>query len=162
MKTTDYKDYLEEVYKEFEDVDEASIRMIVRHGLVRIGIYRKANMDIFLYNNMEGLYYYMGELMNKDPANDYKKRKKYINKLRLLYRIQRRQYDGQVYFGLTDQEYEKYLTSKTLDKVILYRILKECEANRFRTHFFKLKLDEFPHWRRTFEEYDTQHAEKIK
>lgn len=161
MKETTYKDYLSKVYDEFKDVDESSIRMIVRHGLSRIGIYKTNGLDVFLYNNKEKLYYYMGDMLNKDASNGGIKDAKQRKKLRLIYRISRNKYDGYQYFGLTEEEYKQWLINPVLDKVVLYRILKECQIHRGWKHFFKLKIDECTYWRRTYENFDTTNAEKI-
>jgi len=162
MKQTTYKDYLDKVYDEFPDVDKASVRMIVRHGLSRIGIFRLNCMDIFLYNNMEQLYYYFGEVMLKEDRFKLRKAIKLRTKIRLIYKLAKVPHDGYYYFGLTEEEYQKQKDKPIIDEVKVYRIYEECKIYRLRKHFFRVKLEEEGYyWQRTLTNYETTNTEYI-
>ena len=120
MKTTTYKDHLKEVYEEFDQVDEVSIRAIVRHGLSRLAFFKTNGVDIFLANKQEDLYYYMGDHTDTRVDHQTKKDKKHRKKLRILHSLRKLPYEGYYYVGLTEEQQATYLLNNALDDVTLY------------------------------------------
>lgn len=162
MKLTGYKDYIDEVYNEFPDVDKASIRSIVRHGLGMLHFFQRNGHDTYLNNNREDKYYYFG-----DTSHDMQKRwaislKKTRKKMRLVHSLKKIPFEGVYYFGLTDEQYEQHLKGLPIDLVFMYRLEEETKIKKANTHFFKEKVEGVRSWKLRKENYETTNAEYIQ
>lgn len=161
MEIVGYNKYLEDLYKEFPDVDEKSIRDVVRHGLGLLGMFRKNNHDIYLNNNTENLYYYFGEVTNDVDKRFKLSRKKVRKKMRLVYNLTKPTYSGYYYFSLNDENFTKHENGETIDKVYMFKILAEAKLSKFSKHLFRVKMNETSKWFILKENYETNSAEHI-
>jgi len=159
MITVDYKYYLDDLSKEFPDVDKKALRDLVRHGLTKLSAFKRYDHDIFLNNPNGSRYIYMGMI-----TNDLEKRKlrefyRVRHKYRALYRIAKTQYDGYYYFGLSEEDYQKHLKKEPIPKVVITRLFKETELYTIARHFFRIKMDKISDWLFVEENYETSSAE---
>lgn len=146
MKAVNYNEYIDKVREEFPDVDEASIKRIVKHGLFMIAALRKHDQDILINNNHDKSYYYFGEIGNTDAKRMEICNKKLRKKKRLLYKLNKTEYSGRYYFGLTDEDYSLFQAGEPISVVYLYRILDEAKISRRCSHFFEVEMEDPIKW----------------
>lgn len=162
MKVTSYKDYLDKVYEEFDQVDKKSIDIIVRHGLVKMQMLASRGIDMMLRNDKEGLYYYVGDGYSDAPDYAKKLRRKAARKYRILHLFRKQPYSGYYYFGLSSEEYEKWTSGEPQEFVRFFRVVRESEFWRNRPHQFRIKMDDPFSWMVMIENPDISKAEYIK
>ena len=125
---------------------------------------------------------YIGKIFNdKLKFFNYRILKESI-KLRIKYKRAKTQWDGYYYFGLSDEEFEQYLTnfrefgqgnkSKgarrrkiTFPKIKCYKLLEECKIHPINKHIFKLKYPEdvgFTFWKENYATYNAQYILRRK
>lgn len=160
MKLTTYKDYLDKVYEEFEDVDEQSIRAVVRHGLAMLAFMRNKGQDIYINNNRKAKYYYFGDVSHTQEKRYRIMYKKLRNKLRIMSALRKEPFDSVYYFSLTEEQYQQHLNEGKVDRVILYRLEKEAKLSK-KPYVFKFKIEDSRAWFRVYEDFDTTNAETI-
>lgn len=93
---------------------------------------------------------YFGKTFNDDSlyAKYYRLKKKL--KLRLLYTAKKPIWDGYYYFGLNEEEYQKYIPEKNgrfkqkikFDIIHCYKIYEEAFVCKSTKYVFRLKLNE--------------------
>ena len=103
-------------------------------------------------------------------------------KLRIKYKRAKIQWDGYYYFGLSEEEFQEYLSNfknsgmgnaskgrrrrKTVFKKIkCYKLLEECKLQNINKHIFKLKYPEdvgFTFWKENYATYNAQYILRRK
>lgn len=152
------KDYLEQVYEAFPQVQKRDINTILVFSWKSLYLHNSYGGDTIMIDN--GFWLYIGNL-KKDPMDHffYYIRKLTV-KLRVLYRRKRKEWDGYYYFALSNTQYQHYLDQKkkkgrprkyfNFGSVYLYEILDECKINEcYKKYIFripyisKLKIKQF-------------------
>lgn len=152
------KDYLEQVYEAFPQVQKRDINTILVFSWKSLYLHNSYGGDTIMINN--GFWLYIGNL-KKDPMDHffYYIRKLTV-KLRVLYRRKRKEWDGYYYFALSNTQYQHYLDQKkkrgrprkyfNFGSVYLYEILDECKINEYYKKYIfripyisKLKIKQF-------------------
>lgn len=146
MEVTTYKDYIDKVYEEFSEVDEASIRTIVRYGLGVMSIYKRLGLDIWIHSPSSDQYYFCGDA-HHGYTKDYEKQigKKLRRKTRLMYKMRKEPYDGYFYFSLTKEQYTKWLANEE-QEIITYKVAKEPTNYKPALYHFKIAREETRIW----------------
>ena len=152
------KDYLEQVYEAFPQVQKRDINTILVFSWKSLYLHNSYGGDTIIIDN--GFWLYIGNL-KKDPMDHffYYIRKLTV-KLRVLYRRKRKEWDGYYYFALSNTQYQHYLDQKkkkgrprkyfNFGTVYLYEILDECKINEYYKKYIfripyisKLKIKQF-------------------
>lgn len=152
------KDYLEQVYEAFPQVQKRDINTILVFSWKSLYLHNSYGGDTIIIDN--GFWLYIGNL-KKDPMDHffYYIRKLTV-KLRVLYRRKRKEWDGYYYFALSNTQYQHYLDQKkkkgrprkyfNFGTVYLYEILDECRINEYYKKYIfripyisKLKIKQF-------------------
>lgn len=152
------KDYLEQVYEAFPQVQKRDINTILVFSWKSLYLHNSYGGDTIMIDN--GFWLYIGNL-KKDPMDHffYYIRKLTV-KLRVLYRRKRKEWDGYYYFALSNTQYQHYLDQKkkrgrprkyfNFGSVYLYEILDECKINEYYKKYIfripyisKLKIKQF-------------------
>lgn len=160
MKIATYADYLPKLYEEFPDINKKSLRDAVRHGLGIMSFLTCKGMDTYLYNNMENLYYYFGQITRTEKKRYEAYHKKIRRKLRLMYSLKKTEYSGYMYFSLTEQDYERHLNNEPIPLVYLYKVEAELKVHRG-GRYFRVAMDNPRRWYIMKENYETSSAEYI-
>jgi hypothetical protein len=161
MDIATYEKYLPELYVEFPDVNEKSIRDLTRHGMTMLGFFLTKGHDVKLNNNMEDLYYYIGQVSNNLQKRYEICRKKHRRKVRLLHSLMKIPYSGYMYFSLTNEQYEQHLAGELIDKVYLFKSPEEAKIFKLATHHLKIKMENPRKWMIITENYETSGAEHV-
>lgn len=144
------EDYYEAVKKKFPDLEIWEIDKILKHGFQSLFTVNNLGADVLIKSAHNSFTMYFGKLFN-NPDLFYKYRfLKHRMKIRINYFAKKTEWDGYYYFGLTEEEYQKYFPKKkgrykykiTFDKLIVYKIREEAQLFGNCRHFFKLKMDE--------------------
>ena len=152
------KDYLEQVYEAFPQVQKRDINTILVFSWKSLYLHNSYGGDTIMIDN--GFWLYIGNL-KKDPMDHffYYIRKLTV-KLRVLYRRKRKEWDGYYYFALSNTQYQHYLDQKkkrgrprkyfNFGSVYLYEILDQCRINEYYKKYIfripyisKLKIKQF-------------------
>lgn len=132
---TTVKDYYEQIYAKFPTVPKNDIKQIMNFGFKSLYLHNSYGGDILIQK--PDFWCYFGNLKKK-PLDHFKY---YIRKLsvrlRVIYRKTKQKWDGYYYFGLTEKQYQYYLSQKkkrgrpkrhfNFKNVMLYQILDECK-----------------------------------
>src|ERR1041385_5673954 len=139
MRKVGYRDYMDQLEKEFSDVHPSALRRVVRHGLALISLFRRNNQDILLHNNIDKTYIYMGQISSESERAALSKRK-IRAKIRLVYNLimKNKPKDEWYYFGLSEENYQRHLVGLPIEKTLIFRIQKEAELYRKGVHFFRV------------------------
>lgn len=146
MKVTTYKDYIDKVYEEFSEVDESSIRSIIRYGLGVMSIYKRVGLDIWIHSPSSDQYYFCGDA-HHGYTEDYERqiRKKLRRKTRAMYQMRKADYDGYFYFSLTEEQYTKWLSNEE-QEIITYKVAKEPRNYTRAIYHFKIARESTRIW----------------
>lgn len=138
--------YYDFVLKQWPELTRKQVDKIIKHGLSSLYMLNAYGGDVLL--KTEDYTMYFGKLFGSSTLFWKYWRLKWKIKLRIKYRREKTKYDGYYYFGLTNEEYEKYgLKNKrrrhvTLEKVYLFKILDECCLHPSYDHVFRVKFAE--------------------
>lgn len=168
--------YYDKVKERFPNLTYREIDTIIKFGLRSLFINCGYGGDILLrapYFTM-----YIGKIFRDEHFfNKYKILKESI-KLRIKYKRAKTQWDGYYYFGLTEEQFQEYLSnfkntgmgnkSKgrrkykiTFKDIILYKLLDECRLHKKYKHIFKIKFDLDVGFNVFKQEYTTRNAQYI-
>ena len=110
MELKKVQDYYEELYKLYPTIPKRDIKRIMQFGLKSFLMHNNYGCDILLQSPT--LWLYCGKLM-KDPIQYFEYYKqKMITKIRINHKRLNIPWDGYYYFGLTQNQYSKYLVQK--------------------------------------------------
>ena len=165
--------YYEKVKERFPDLTYREIDTIVKFGLRSLFINCGYGGDILLkapyFTMYIGRFFSDAKLFWK-----YRVLKESI-KLRIKYKRAKTEWDGYYYFGLSDEEYQEYLsenfkprktnqglhrTKFRFKKIKCYKLLEECQLYPIFKHIFRLKYPEdvgFSFWKENYATYNAQY-----
>lgn len=140
------EDYYEQVHERFPDLEMWEIEKILKHGMRSLYMINSKGGDVLIRSSNSSIVMYFGKLfMNKEMFLKYRDLKWRI-KYRIKYWVKKPVFDGNYYFGLTQEEYDKYVPKKkgrVKNKVVFehihaFKIKDECMLNTKHKYFFKL------------------------
>lgn len=147
MQIKTIHDYYEIMYSKFPEVPKQDIRRILNFGWKSLYLHNSYGGDTVITDNE--FWSYIGTLRKDSLRHFYYYIKKLTIKLRVLYKRNNIQWDGYYYFGLTENQYQNYLSQKhtrgrpkkkfNYGNVMLYKILDECKIKEHnRKYIFKV------------------------
>ena len=150
MKIKYIEDYYDQVKEKFPDLETWEIDQILKHGMRSIYQLCSQGADVRLRSRKYRMVMYFGKLfVNPVIRNKYNIIKWRI-KLRIKYFFKKPIWDGYYYFGLTEEQYNKYIPKKkgrikkkiVFDEIYAYKIKEESLLFKQCKYFFKLKMPE--------------------
>lgn len=154
-----FKDYLPSLFKEFPEINEKSISTLVRYGLSLIVAMRRHGHDIYINNNTEAMYLFIGDIINDSKKRLLRAKHKTRDKHRRLYILKKKQRDQYYYFTLTDEEYANHLKAKPIDRLLMFKVKKEACLRKIGKHLLRVKIEGETKWALLFKNYETINAE---
>ena len=164
------QDYYEALATEYPDIPLSDIKRICQYGWKSLYLHNSYGADVLL--RRKDFWFYSGKLMNNSLRFfDYYARKM-KNKLRILYKRKKIEWDGYYYFALSRTQYEDYLSQKNskgrprkifnFGKVILYKIKDECSIiEHGKIALFRVKMNREKGFTLYEENYRTGDSELI-
>lgn len=148
MFQKEIKDYYDAIQAKFPDVTMHDIKHILNYGWTQYVRNVQLGMDVNVHYNNRNVFH-TGKLnANYDIQRVYYIKKMKI-KIRLLWKIRQKQWDGYYYFSLTDDEWNAYQDKLerrkkpfplTLGPKTYYKIYDECLACSFWSQYiFRVK-----------------------
>lgn len=147
-RVSDYLDKLQEMYPELSKKD---IERMVNYGWRMFYFYSLRGCDIITANSKASKWMYCGSLCI-DPIKHFNYyRRKLRRKIRVLWALKKREWDGYYYTAITPEEYEqiKYTfgrpkTNLTVHNKVLFKIKNEAFVYYHTAKYFircKLPID---------------------
>lgn len=136
------KDYLKNIYKLYPKVPKRDIQIILKFGFKSLYLHNSYGGDTLIRDN--DFWCYIGKLKKKPLDHFYYYIRKLTVKLRVLYKRKKIPWDGYYYFGLTDKQYQNYLSQRRKKyihfyNVVMYKLYEECSINEFnRRYIFRI------------------------
>lgn len=142
------KDYYDQVKKEFPIIPIEDIKKILNFGWKSVYLVVSYGGDVLIKEDNN--WFYIGTL-RKNSLQHFKYYKvKLCNKMRVMFKRHKCQWDGYYYFTLNDERYQKYLNCKNkrgrpkkwfeFGNILLYKLKEECLiAESEGKHLFRLK-----------------------
>jgi hypothetical protein len=163
MKVVGYEDYVDRLHAEFPEVNKKSINDVLKFGTGKMLYYKRLNIDLYIKDDVNLKFFlYIGDITttayNRNGIYFRKKRKK----LRHMYSLDKEEYDGYFYFGLTDEQHARFKESNILDRVFYYKIKKEAHISPRVKYIYRVKMDDPHKWFIIKENYEEHKAEYIQ
>lgn len=167
MKIKYAEDYYDKIKERFPDLEMWEIDKIVKHGMQSLFMLNANGADVTINGGSASFVMYFGKLFrHKEFTIKYQTIKQRI-KYRLKYKLKKPIWDGYYYFGLTEEDYKKYIPEKkgriknkiTFDRILAYKIPEESFLIYPAKYFFKLKVDEEEGFTILKENYSTRNIE---
>lgn len=144
------EDYYDKIKERFPDLEMWEIEKILKHGMQSFFTLNACGADVNIYSGPNSFVMYVGKLFyNREIAKRYYHLKWRI-KLRINYFSKKPIWDGYYYFGLTEEDYKKYIPSKSgrvkskvvFDEIRAYKIKEEAYLYHKVKYLFRLKISE--------------------
>lgn len=162
------EDYYDKIQERFPDLEMWEIKKILEHGFRSFFTLNSKGADVIIKSPHNAFTMYFGKLFNrKELATKYFFLKWKI-KLRIKYLHAKPIYNGYYYFGLSEEDYKKYIPNKSgrikkkivFDTLWCFKIKEEAFLDYKSKYFFKIKLDEGKLVKK-LENYSTRDIEMI-
>ena len=147
-RVSDYIDKLQEMYPQLHKKD---IERMVNYGWRMFYYYNLRGCDVITAKSRKGKWLYCGSLFIDSVKHFKYYRKKLMRKIRVLWALKHRQWDGYYYTAITDNEYQqiKYTfgrpkTNLTVHNKVLFKIKNEAFVFYHTARYFircKLPID---------------------
>lgn len=171
MQIKTVNDYYEEIRKLWPRLPEKDLIRILNFGLKSLYLHNSYGGDTFIKD--KDFLCYIGYLRNNSIAHFHYYIKKLAIKIRVLYKRRKINWDGYYYFGLTNDQYEKYLSQKKskgrprkwfdFGQVKLYKIYDECYIKEFNNRYiFRVPYKSELGMTLFYKEYRSSEAELIE
>ena len=118
------EDYYEKVHERFPDLEMWEIEKILKHGMQTFSILNSRGADIIIKSAHNSFTMYFGKLFNNKEIRYKYANLKWRIKYRLKYWLHNKVWDGNYYFVLTQEEYDKYIPKKKGRKKKWYDVLE--------------------------------------
>lgn len=145
MKETTIQDYYERMYKLFPNIPKKDIRTILRDGWRLLYLHNSFGADTLIRD--KDFWCYIG-YMQSDSVKWFEYYiKKLCTKIRFSFRRKRTKWDGNYYFSISKEMYEKYKNNKEKEfdfgYVLMFKIFDECNLRNY-THrcIFKIPYED--------------------
>lgn len=140
-------DYYDVVADKFPIVPKKDIERILNFGWKSLYLHNVYGGDTLLKDDAINKYlFYIGELTFDSLKHFHYYIKKMSVKLRVLYNRAKDKWDGYYYFGLTQNQYNNYLSQNNkrgrkrkkfkFGSIKLYKILEECKLREYNKEYF--------------------------
>lgn len=144
------EDYYDKIKDRFPDLEYWEIEKILKHGMQSLYSLNAHGADTIIKSSINGFVMYFGKLFNNLDLRGRYYNIKWKIKLRIKYLHTRPIWDGYYYFGLSEEDYQKYIPKKkgrlknkiTFDEIIAYKIKEEAFLIKPAKYFFRLKETE--------------------
>ena len=103
-RVSDYLDRLQEMYP---DLQRKDIERMVNYGWRMFYYYNLRGCDIIISNPKKKTWTYCGSLFNNSISHFMYYRSKLKRKIRVLWALKKRKWDGYYYTAITSEEYDK-------------------------------------------------------
>lgn len=143
--------YYDKVLEKYPHLTRKQLDKIIKHGTSMLYLYNLYGGDVLLQNHNFTMYF--GRLFRDNIAFYKYWQLKWKIKLRIKYWRNKTKFDGYYYFGLTEKDFQTYKSQindlgrrrKTFhfDKIILFKMLEECELDHKFCHFFRVPYPEY-------------------
>ena len=169
MKVKYIEDYYPQIKEKFPEIPDYYIDKILKHGMRSLYALTTAGADVCIKAPKNRFVMFFGKLFtNVDLCSKYYIMK-YKIKLRLQYKIKNRIWNGYYYFGLTEEDYQKYIPEKrgriknkiTFDSLCIYKMKEEVFLFRKYKYFFKIKMEKEGNFTIMLENYSTRNIEMV-
>ena len=144
-------DYLDKLQKMYPQLEKKDIERIVNYGWRMFYFYNLRGCDIVTAESRYGKWLYCGTLYSDSIKHFNYYKRKLRRKVRILWAIKKRKWDGYYYTAITPEEYEqiKYVfgrpkTNLTISDRILFKIKNEALLFYDKERYFircKLPID---------------------
>lgn len=142
------RDYVDEIHKEFSFLTKSEINKIMLLGFNLMHFFIRNGCDIRIASSLYDFIFVIGRFTKNSLKHYQYMIKKNSKKQRLLWNLsnKNKNWDGNYYFGLTEEQYNNEYVAKNIRKsvkwftfsdVVLHKIWKELSPNRRYKHFFK-------------------------
>lgn len=143
------EDYYDKVKERFPDLEMWEIEKILKHGMQSFFMLNAKGADVIIKSAHNSFVMYFGKLFNNNTVAWKYYTIKWRIKLRLKYLLKKPIWDGYYYFGLTEEDYNKYIPKKKgrykkkiiFDNIYAYKIKEEAFLFHKAKYFFRLKVD---------------------
>ena len=150
MEIKRIEDYYEKMQEKYPEIPRETLEKVLKYGLRSFYLHNSYGADTI--NMVQGFVMYCGRLFG-DNLEFYKYWLiKQRLKLRILWKKRKKQYDGYYYFGLTEEDFQKYKSQMkksgrrrrkfTFDRIKLCKIFEEVEIDRRWKHIFRIPYPE--------------------
>ena len=173
MKVKTIKDYYNQVSDKFPEVPRKDIERILNYGWKSLYLHNVYGGDTLLKDdNINKYLFYIGNL-TFDSVKHFKYYiKKMAIKLRVLYNRAKPEWDGYYYFGLTQRQYDNFLSQHNtrgrkrkkfkFGTIKLYKLLDECKLKEhLREYFFRVPYTLDVGFTMIKKDYETDKAEYL-
>lgn len=155
-------DYLDILQNKYPHISRYELKRVLEHGFYTFYILNRKGADVHVHNNRFTAL--CGRMFIDDRIrylyNCFRKKRK----LHLTYNYAQEKYDGAYYFGLSDEEWDRYkkkIMSPQKKKIKftnlkLYKIKDECYIDKTKTHFLMAYYPIDVGWSFTEEELTTK------
>ena len=143
------EDYYDKIKEQFPELETWEIEKILKHGMQSLYTLNNHGADVLIKSKHTPVVLYFGKLFfNKEIAARYYNLKWKI-KLRINYLHNKTMWDGYYYFGLSEDDYHKYIPNKKgrIKNKILFKDLYACKIKEESflytscKYFFRVKLE---------------------
>lgn len=119
-------DLLPELCEAFPTVPPKDIKMIVEFGFRALYYYNLRGCDTIVSSTKHKFWFYIGEL-RRDSMKHFNYYKRMLRrKLRILYSRSKVEWDGYYYIGLSEDEYNEFITPRKGRKRKYYSYNNKC------------------------------------
>jgi len=133
-----YEDYLPELYNQFPDVKEDSIKSIIEHGLKKLYDTVKTGNDVRMSDRVSNVF--IGWFVKDIKVHWKQSKMKEHTKRRRLFLDEKTVWDRWHYFGLTEEENNIFQETEEFPSVYMYKILRECIIRKDIKYIYKTNL----------------------
>lgn len=163
------EDYYAQVKERFPDLEDWEIDRILKHGMRSFFTLNAKGADVLIRSAHNAFTMFFGKLFStKEKSVNYYYLKWRI-KLRIKYSHATKVWDGNYYFGLTEEEYKKYIPQKkgriknkiVFNDILAYKIKEEAFLNTHDVYFYKLSVPEEKGYVIPLDNYETRNITLI-
>lgn len=158
MELATCEKYYDKVLERFPELSKKQVDKIIKRGLRSLYMYNLYGADVLLKHPKYVMYF--GKLFNDGLVFTKYALIKWRIKLRIIYKRQKRKYDGYYYFGVSNKTFKEldFVDNKRrkhlyFKGIKLYKILDECLIDKRFDHFFKVAYPEdcgFTMWKKDY------------
>ena len=161
MKTMVFDEILPYLYAEFPLVNEKSIKEVVRHGLSMMTFFKTQGYDLYLNDNHQAAYVYIGQVTMDADKRYLIHEKKIRRKIRLLHLLKKKPYSGYMFFSLKEEAWLNFLQGQTIQRVVLFKCKEEAVIPKNR-HYFRVTMEDPKRWFLPIDEFDISTALELQ
>lgn len=168
MEIKQVNDYVDKVHEKFDKLDKEEIKRILNYGFKIYHYLNYYGCDVMIKDTMSLKFLmYTGKIFKKYESYYKYYIRKFKNKLRILDRRKKTEWDGYYYIGLSDSYYNDYLSQKEdeliiFDDIKLFRLLDEAKTYNSFKHYFKFKSREYYGYGKYMEHFEINNCDLIE